>query len=115
VRLPNAEQAQIDPRKLVYLHTAGKMRFFEMHGFDRDRPEELVSALKGHPLRNAIERVIPAPPHGVKYTARCSIVSPDGRDPCVLTVWIIDTGQSQPRFVSGYASPVPAPEFPALP
>jgi hypothetical protein len=115
VRLPNAEQAQIDPRKLIYLHAAGKMRFFEMHGFDRARPEELVNALKGNPLRNPVERVVPAQPHGVKYTVRCSIKSPDGRDPCALTVSIIDTGQSQPRFVSGYASPIPAPEFPTLP
>jgi hypothetical protein len=114
VRLPNADQAEIDPRKVDYLHTAGKMKFFEMFGFDRSRPEELINALKDHPLRNVVERVVPASPHGVKYTIRCSIKSPDGRDPCALTVWIIDAGQSYPRFVSGYASPLAPQAFPTL-
>jgi hypothetical protein len=115
VRLPNAEDARIDPRKLVYLHSSGKLKFFEGHGFDGARPRELIHALKAHPLRNPVERVIPSPPHGVKYTVRCSIESPDGRDPCALTVWIIDAGQTRPRFVSLYASPVSSPEFPDLP
>lgn len=115
MKLPNAEDARVDPRKLAYLQASGKLKFFEMHGFDRSRPAELIAALKTHPLRNPVEQVIPAPPHGVKYTVRCSIPSPDGRDPCALTVWIIDAGQTVPRFVSGYASPVPSPDFPNLP
>jgi hypothetical protein len=115
VRLPDAEDTQIDPRKLVYLHTSGKLKFFEMYGFDCSRPDELIEALKAHPLRNPVERVIPVPPHGVKYTVRCSIPSPDGSNPCALTVWIIDAGRDHPRFVSGYASPISAPEFPNLP
>jgi hypothetical protein len=49
-----------------------------------------------------------------RTNASCTLSnpSPDGRNPCALTVWIIDAGQEHPRFVSGYASPIAAPEFP---
>lgn len=112
--LLNARHARIDPPKLTYLFASGKARFFVLHGFDPLKLAELDAALREHPLRNPVESVIPSPPHGVKYTVRCSIASPDRRDPCTLTVWMINDGQTIPRFVSGYASPAPPPALPNL-
>lgn len=102
--MPGAQNAQVDPRKLKYLVTSGKARFFTDHGFHPNREMEWIAALRWHPQLNHIENVYQTV-HGVKYTVRCSLPSPDGRNPCAFTVWMVDAGQSVPRFVTGYASP----------
>ncbi|MBV9734399.1 MAG: hypothetical protein JO209_00715 [Acidisphaera sp.] len=38
---------------------------------------------------------------GIKYVVRCVLTTPDGRDPCVLSVWI-DDAVGRPRFVTAY-------------
>jgi hypothetical protein len=101
--LPAGDNLQIDPRKLVYLLTSGKAGFFNSHGFSLLRPSELDAALREHPVRDAVEDIF-LTVHGIKFTVRCSLLSPDGRDPCALTVWIIDPGRTEARFVTGYAS-----------
>ncbi len=103
--LPNANNVEIDPRKLTYLLTTGKAKFFILHGFDSGRPMELDAALRAHPLRNPIENSFQTV-HGTKYTVRCSFPSPDGRNPCILSTWIIDAGKTHPRLVTAYASPL---------
>jgi hypothetical protein len=102
--LPNATTVRIDPAKLAYLLTSGKAAFFLRHGFDPDRPRQLDAALRQHPVNNRFENMIIGV-HGVKFTVRCSLPSPDGRNPCAFTVWIFDPGTTEARFVTGYASP----------
>ena len=41
-------------------------------------------------------------PHGKKYIIYESLQTPIGRLVEVRTVWIIDKGQSRPRFVTAY-------------
>lgn len=109
--LPDVQNVYIDPPKLTHLLThPSKARFFTLHGFDPSRPHELDAALRKHPTQNRVESVIQSP-NGEKFTIRCSMPSPDGRNPCALTVWIIATGQSRARFVTGYASPIAASGF----
>jgi filamentous hemagglutinin len=102
--LPAGDVLRIDPRKLVNLLTSDKARFFTSLGFSRLRSSELDPALRVHPVRNQIEDIF-LTVHGVKFTVRCSLPSPDGRDPCALTVWIVDPGETQAQFVTAYASP----------
>ena len=102
--LPNARHVQIDPTKLTYLLTTGKVKFFILHGFDPHNPQVSETALREHQIRNQIESASQTL-HGIKYTIRCLMPSPDRRNPCALTVWIVDTGQGEARFVTGYASP----------
>jgi hypothetical protein len=40
--------------------------------------------------------------YGEKYTLQCSINTPDGRNPCIFSVWIIENGKLQPRLVTAY-------------
>jgi hypothetical protein len=47
--IPGARNAQVDPRKLRYLVTSGKARFFTDHGFDPSREAEWIAALRQHP------------------------------------------------------------------
>jgi filamentous hemagglutinin len=102
--LPNAHSVHIEPSKLTYLLTTGKAQFFILHGFDPNQPHELDAALRQHPTRNRVESASHTV-HGDKYTVRCTLPSPDGRDPCALTVWMVDVGQIEARVVTGYASP----------
>jgi hypothetical protein len=97
---------EIDPQKLTYLlqRDPGKAKFFGSYGFDPARPLELDAALRLHPVLNPYDSWHKTV-HGIKIVIKCTLPTPDHRNPCVKTVWIIDAGQTMPRFVTGYASP----------
>ncbi len=44
-----------------------------------------------------------AVPYGMKFIVRCTLRTPDKRDPCIMTVWIAETG-AYPRLVTAYPS-----------
>jgi hypothetical protein len=104
--VPNASNATITSAKLEYLlvKNTGKAKFFRLFGFDPARPQELERALRWHVRNRHYDRDMPTA-HGVKYEVKCSAPSPDGRDPCILSIWIIDAGQMVPRFVTAYGNP----------
>ena len=104
--VPDGANVSIDPAKLAYLlaRDAGKAKFFAVYGFNPAQPQELAAALRWH-VRNRHYDSRQQTAHGVKYVVKCSAPSPDGRNPCILTVWIVDAGQATPRLVTGYASP----------
>ena len=41
-------------------------------------------------------------PFGQKFVVEGPLGTPDSRDPAVRAVWFIETGESQPRFVTAY-------------
>jgi hypothetical protein len=95
----------IEPPKLRYLFTdLGKAKFFVMHGFHPSRPHELEAALRQHPVQNEIGGVF-VTIHGTKFNVRCSMPSPDGRNPCTFSCWQFDLGMITARFITAYASP----------
>jgi hypothetical protein len=105
--VPNLRHLIIEPAKLIYLLQTdpGKAKFFTATcGFDPTRPQEFDAALRQHPRHNPYYMVEHSA-HGTKYDVRCSMLTPNGRNPCVLTVWMVDAGHSNPRFVTGYANP----------
>ncbi len=87
-RLPRAEAAVVPPEKvrdylLASPHPdyAGKAEFFIRFGFQPERWSELQSALAMHPVANPVVRATDAGP-GSRYRIQCSLISPDGRNPC---------------------------------
>ncbi len=105
-KVPQADQAQIDPRKVAgYLldaaHPVGgpKAAFLASFGFRADDPGALIMALLDH-VRTYDATALPSTPHGAKYVVIGALRSPDGTNPSVRTVWIIDVGGSVPRFVT---------------
>ena len=85
---------RVDPRKIRdYLLNrrsatgAAKSRFFESNGFTRGAPEAFRAALVAHPLTATLEEVDASSSYGDKHIFRCAIASPDGRNPCIRTVW----------------------------
>lgn len=106
--LPNAADAQINDAKIRdYLldpdnaQNSGKETRFTQYGFDRADWPQLAIALKNHPLTNPIASTALSA-HGTKYVVRCNLQSPDQRNPCRVSVWIIDAGGKIPRFVTAY-------------
>lgn len=87
---------------LAATHRLGraKARFFEKHGFRGD-PDALIEALLRHVRNNAIADTERSS-YGTKYRVDGPLISPDGRNPDVSTVWIVLTGELMPRFVTAF-------------
>jgi hypothetical protein len=108
MRLPNGDHAFIAPSKLAgYLlsgtHPAGqsKAKFFRAVGFD----ETTLSVLQAGLLRIAKEcevTQVSSSAHGMKYILDGTLSTPAGHVVSIRTIWIIDTGQETPRFVTAY-------------
>lgn len=79
----------------------GKAALFGQFGFVRDDWPVLALALSQHAVDNeVVAESVSA--HGVKYVVRCNLDSPDGRNPCLTSVWIVDADGRIPRLVTAY-------------
>ena len=103
--LPNADRAFIDERKIVgYLlsdsHPEGapKARFLKSFGFSAALPDILRGALLDHATRHdpTSSRVTE---FGSVFEINGRLTSPDGQNPWMLVVWMIDNGTDFPRFI----------------
>jgi hypothetical protein len=108
MNLPNHEQAFVPPEKLSdYLlslsHPIGRSKavFFRALGYDENNTERLVEALlniaRTGDVRDTIETK-----YGAKHVVPGELTGPSGRTVQVQTVWIVDKGQTAPRFVTAY-------------
>jgi hypothetical protein len=108
MRLPNGANAYVPREKLVdYLlsetHAVGKSkaRFFRGFGFDETNVTQLEQALLTIARRENV-RDVNTSSHGVKYVIDGSIQTPNGAIVRIRTVWIIETEQDKPRFVTAH-------------
>jgi hypothetical protein len=83
---------------------APKSKFLKAFGFSADRPDRLKEALEAHAVINALVATT-STDWGTKYIVECSIASPDGRNPCVRTVWQREAGDGDPILVTAYPTP----------
>jgi hypothetical protein len=97
-RLPNAENAQIDPRKLREYalnseHDTGRYKaaFFAQMGYAADRWQRLEQDIREQHLTQPAEAGQPSP-YGCKYTVTAALLGPSGAARQVTTVWIIRPG-----------------------
>ena len=107
-QLPNAALAHVEDVKVRdyllnpgNLQNQGKAGQFGRYGFVQDQWQVLADALCKHPTVNQVVRMV-ASPHGVKYVVECSLETPGRRNPCLRSVWIIETGQDRPRLVTAH-------------
>ena len=103
--LPDIGLLQVDEAKARdYLlnteHREGgaKALFFLKFGFTRRGWRKLVESLRLHGQTRPIV-VEKESTHGRKYEVRCNLSTPDGRNPCIRSVWIKD-GDKPPRLVT---------------
>ena len=106
-QLPGAAAAVVEEAKVRgYLlnsrhpQNGGKAAYFRAIGFVAEHWIVMRDALIGHAVFNQIAGTSRSR-HGTKHLVRCSIVTPDRRNPCITTVWIIDSNRP-PRLVTSY-------------
>jgi hypothetical protein len=109
MRLPRPDELIVEPEKITnYLlcasHPDGssKAKFFSLLGFDVRHWKLLAKALVQHGCtQEIIEEVVT--PFGMKYVVQCLLVTPDERNPCILSVWVAEHDKA-PRLVTAYPS-----------
>ena len=108
MRLPNAEQARVDREKLTdYLLCVGhpdggsKAEFFTRFGFPVQDWEVLAEALRRHGAYCDVVNTVDSA-HGTRYAVDGPLETPDGRNPLVRTVWIIEKGSATPRLITAH-------------
>jgi len=101
-KLPRSGQLAVERRKVVdYLlsetHPDGesKARFFTARGFTRNRSRGLADALLQHGREREVETET-SNDYGIKYILRCELVTPDKRNPCIKSVWILENDDPPP-------------------
>ena len=109
-QLPRVANAILDDRKItqyllstVHSNGAPKAKFFMSFGFSPGNWAELKSALLNHPLNPVTSQT--SNPFGQKFEVSCSLVAPDGRNPCIISIWIIEPPDPNPRFITAYPHP----------
>ena len=108
MKLPNCEGAYIPASKLYgYLlsetHSVGrwKARFFRALGFDETNVNVLERHLMAIARSEDVQDVVPSA-HGTKYVIEGWLQNPTGNPVQIRMVWIIETDQDNPRFVTAY-------------
>jgi hypothetical protein len=109
MKLPHLENAYVPEAKLVkYLlnleHKKGgrdKAVFLMRFGFTIEAWELLAQALLAHAAAYEVASTMTLADR-VHYVVEGEIISPDGRNLPVRSVWVIETDSSAPRFVSAY-------------
>jgi hypothetical protein len=77
-----------------------------MMGFSNLQWTDLRHALQAHPLVNPVMNTLQKPPYGTLFEVRCTLQSPNGRNPCIRPIWTIEPQVSpDPRVVSAYPYP----------
>ncbi len=106
--LPFAPAAVVvDDKVILYLlnpnhpSNSGKANFFNLCGFRQRNWRALRDALRAHPAANTVVNVRQNP-KGDVYEVRCNLQTPDGRNPCISSVWNLTLGTSIPHFVTAY-------------
>ena len=108
MNLPHSNQARVDRRKIEdYLLCRshpdgwGKAEFFERFGFVVGRWGILAEALRMHGQAHNVTKKVESV-FGTRYSVDGSLVTPDGRNPMVRTVWIVEKGSRVPRLITAY-------------
>ena len=106
--LPNKQNSFVEDKKIVsYLlnleHRDGgpKANFFFRFGFSLDDIEQFRTSLLNHAINRQVD-TISEDEFGVTYTLTCEFETPDSRNPCIKSVWIINKGEERPRLVTAF-------------
>jgi hypothetical protein len=106
-RLPDRDRLQVDRAKIIeyvlnpqHPDGAAKATFFLSRGFSISDWKKFAIALKEHG-RSQVVTAREQTAFGDKFIVECTIVTPDGANPCILSVWIVEESRP-PRLVTTY-------------
>jgi hypothetical protein len=105
--LPRRDELHVEEKKVVnYLLNPdsadgkSKARFFTRLGFTRQAWTVFADALREHGATRPISQT-KTTPFGQMFVLECEIITPDERNPCIETVWIVEE-ERPPRLVTAY-------------
>ena len=108
MKLPGCDSAIVPRRKVEdYLLNldhpmgGGKAKFFLHFGFQREQWEELATSLLRHAQENPVTESV-TDVDGTTYVIEGGLITPSGRRPSVRTIWLVETGELAPRFITAY-------------
>jgi hypothetical protein len=112
-KLPNFDAAIVEDAKLTeYLldpahpRGAAKANFLALLGFSPERPQQARDAFLEH-ARQYDFSASQQTRFGVIFEVDGPLPSPDGRNPNVRTVWMLDDGATAPRLITMVPGPKP--------
>lgn len=97
------ENKKITEYLLNSQHPVGqhKAKFFSAFGFSIQDVPAFKDALIEH-AKNRVHTGTKQNQFGSYFTVECNIECPDGRSPCIETVWELKSGSQEPRLVTAY-------------
>jgi hypothetical protein len=114
-QLPNPDRCFVADAKIVDyllsdLHPEGapKSKFLKSFGFSAAQPDELRRSLVDHARSHDVLATRDTE-FGTIFEVHGRLASPNGRDPWLVVVWIIDTGTDFPRLVTAIPSQEKSP------
>ncbi|MCU6452943.1 hypothetical protein LPN01_02510 [Sphingomonas sp. A2-49] len=98
------EMAKIRDYLLSDSHPTGRAKaaFFRSFGFTLTDAVGLAAAIDQHGATRPVVG-IRTNDFGIKHEVRCTLIAPDGRQPCIITIWLQAAGETSVRLIS--ASP----------
>lgn len=107
-KLPNADEAIVPELKVTHYLLSltskqgkGKARFFMAFGFTIEEWQTLAEALQHHARTHEVASMREIT-YGILYSVEGALLSPDGRNPQVRSVWKIVSGETVPSLVTAY-------------
>ena len=108
MKLPHSDQAIVDREKIThYLLSAShpdgapKAAFFLSFGFHPQNWETLADAFRKHCNVNPVSKRVDSQ-YGGRYSVDGKLETPDGRNPLMRSIWIIEADSKTPRLVTAY-------------
>lgn len=106
--LPNSGCALVEVKKVVdYLLNAdhpdgrSKAKFFTARGFSVGNVAVMQAALRTQGQENLVTKIT-SHPWGARYQVDCHCPTPDGVNPCIRTVWEVETPEACPRLITAH-------------
>ena len=106
-QLPDSNSLKVEQSKvadyllnLAHPEGAPKAKFFLNRGFTRVAWEQMAEALRQHGRSQPVTETVTTR-FGKKFTVECQIETPDGKNPCIFTAWIVE-GSRPPRLVTAH-------------
>jgi len=109
MKLPNADAAFVEEEKVrgyllnsEHRYGASKAKFFEEFGFTLQDWEMLANALHERGQQHDVSKEKQTG-FGPRNEVVGELTTPDGRRPCVRTVWQVDKGETAPRLITAHS------------
>ncbi len=108
MKLPQAKQSRVEKGKILsyllnFSHPDGgsKAKFFSLFGFSAKEWQVLSEALCQHGKNSDVSESVESE-FGTRYTVEGVLKTPDGRNPNLRSIWLIEKSGREPRLITAY-------------